>query len=116
MYVAAQLKLEINDDTFYDPVLLNKDVLRGEIALNPAQWWELMGTRMKEKLPTGLSKLAQDLMMLPASTSSMERCFSTMGSIMTETRNRIGVEKASRLCTIYRHLNFEKLKDKDALY
>ena len=112
----AQLKLEVNDDKFYSKSLMNKDVLRGELALTGAQWWELMDKKVGPKLPAGFAKLAKELMFLPASTSAMERCFSTMGSIMSETRNKIGVEKAGKLCMIYRSLNSEKLSNRSSLH
>lgn len=91
---------------------MKKEILRGDISLSGAQWWEHMGVLLGTKLPIGFSKLASELMLLPASTSPMERCFSTMGSIMTETRNRIGIEKASKLCMIYRVLNSQRLARK----
>lgn len=116
LYVVAQLKLEANDIDFFDKNLMNKEILRGEIPITPAQWWDLMGSHMGEKLPIGLSKLAKELMMLPASTGAMERCFSTMGSIMTETRNRLGIDKASKICMIYRTLNAGRLQNEPQVF
>lgn len=112
LYYNAQLKLEIGDETFYDSKLLNKEILKGEVAITASQWWELMGSVMGSKLPIGFAGLAKNLMMLPASTSAIERCFSTMGSIITDTRNRLGIEKASKLCLAYRSLNSDRLADK----
>jgi hypothetical protein len=105
MYLIAQMKLGLNDDVYFYKNLMNPDLLTVDNGLTPYQWWELMESSMNNSLPQGLSKLAQRLMLLPASTSGMERCFSTMGSIMTDNRNRIGVEKTSKLCAINRHLN-----------
>ena len=112
LFLVAQLKLEAGVDQFYDKILMQKSLLKGETALSPAQWWRLMGQRIPT-LPSGLTKLAEELMMLPASTSAIERCFSTMGSIMTKTRNRIGIEKAGKLCFIYRTLNSGRFEDEN---
>jgi hypothetical protein len=45
------------------------------------------------------------LMKLPSSSGSLERCFSTLNNIMTEKRNRLGVQKAAKLCSVYQTLN-----------
>lgn len=111
LFQSAQLKLEVGDTNFYTNRLMDKNVLRGELALTTSQWWDIMGSQMDGKLPVGFSKLAKELMMLPASTSGMERCFSTIGSII-KSRNRIAVEKAGKLCMIYRTLNSGRLADK----
>jgi len=102
------MKLKLNDNDYFYAPLMNKQILEGQIALTAKQWWQQMGEMMGSKLPQGLVELAQKLMMLPASTSGIERTFSTMGSIMTDVRNRIGLEKASQLCLIYRELNSSK--------
>lgn len=113
LYESVQLKLEAGDSNYFVKRLMNKEILRGELALTSSQWWDIMGSQMENKLPIGFAKLAKELMMLPASTSGMERCFSTMGIIISKTRNRIEIEKASKLCMIYRTLNCGRLEDKD---
>lgn len=43
----------------------------------------------------------------PASSAGIERWFSTVGFIWSKVRNRLGVEKAKKLATIYRALRPE---------
>jgi hypothetical protein len=105
MYLIVQVKLGLNDDAYFYRNLMAVDVLCAPNGISAFQWWAAMNSSMEDSLPIGFADLAQKLMTLPASTSGMERCFSTMGSIMTDTRNRIGVEKTSKLCAVNRHLN-----------
>ena len=43
--------------------------------------------------------------------TAIERCFSAMSSIMTSERNRLGIEKAMKLCVIYRQQQFKRTGD-----
>ena len=61
------------------------------------------------KYRNGIVDLATNLMILPSSTGGLERSFSVLGRIMTSIRNRLGVDKASKLCFIY-----SCLKSKDS--
>jgi hAT family protein len=78
--------------------------------MHPADWWLAMNnSSLKEKnLDTIIT-----LMKLPASTGSLERAFSVLNNIMTDKRNRLGIQKASKLCCIYQTLN--NLKDDNGI-
>ena len=39
------------------------------------------------------------------STAGLERIFSVFGFVQTKTRNRLGVDKAAKLVTIFKALN-----------
>lgn len=47
------------------------------------------------------------LFALPDSTGAIERNFSTMGQIMSDQRNQISVETASKLCVINNHYKMQ---------
>ena len=49
-------------------------------------------------------KFALQLMGAPASSASIERVFSTFGLVHSKLRNRLGVERASKLVFCYRML------------
>ena len=69
--------------------------------MNPSHWWA--SASKYQKLPIGLSELAQTLMKLPASSAGIERCFSALGSIMSKKQSRLEVEKGYKLCFIYQY-------------
>ena len=58
-------------------------------------------------LPEHVTSFILKLMILPASTSALERCFSTLGNIITKKRNRLGILKAEKLCICNRMLAME---------
>lgn len=72
---------------------------------NPKIWWTYAGSPDRTGLRPEVIKTVTRLMSLPASTGSLERNFSTLSDIMTDKRNRLGVGKASKLCTINQALN-----------
>ena len=71
--------------------------------VTPVVWWQCV-----KKTTSGefheLCDYACSLLKLPASSSSIERVFSCFGLVQTKLRNRLGIEKASKLVTCYRHL------------
>jgi hAT family protein len=80
-------------DFFFDS-FLEPEV---QSTMNPLHWWLQSVT---SAIPPRLLDMVQGLFVLPASTAGIERCFSTMGNIMTKQRNRLSVEKATKLCCI----------------
>ena len=68
--------------------------------MNALDWWKQAVT---SAVPPTLLDTTSTLFLLPASTGGIERCFSTMGNIITKQRNRISVEKATKLCCINGH-------------
>jgi hypothetical protein len=71
------------------------------VQVPPLTWW-------KGLKPLGVSAdfidMALQLMDAPASSASIERIFSNFSYIHTNIRNRLGVEKASKLVFCYRML------------
>ena len=95
----AASKLSIMDDDFFPAYLLKDELINGLTSTN---WWELIAKR--EILPKSVTDFILQLLIIPASTSSIERCFSTLGNILTKKRNRLGVDKAEKLCMVNRML------------
>jgi hypothetical protein len=123
LYLMAQIKLSQADGQYYLSGMMCKDMIQGakeckadiEIHKNQItaeEWWNELNLRKGLNLPVGLAQLARNLMLLPASTSGMERCFSTMGNIMSD-RSCLGLDRASKLCAIYRTLQNNNVKQKD---
>lgn len=83
--------------------------LKSEVCeqMDPLSWWKAAATN---RVPESLKILASKLFVLPSSTGAVERSFSTLGNIMTKQRNRLSIEKGSKLCRIH---NFLKLKQQD---
>ena len=99
MYVIAAESLKQADAEFFSQTLLNPLICK---KMNPSKWWESASENIR--LPKGLVQLAKMLMSLPSSSAGIERDFSTLANIMTKQRNRIGIEKASKLCLVHRYL------------
>ena len=71
-------------------------------TVTPASiWWKSIE---KRDFPPGFVPLMIRLHRLPASSASVERVFSSFGLIHSKLRNRLGVEKASKLVFCYRLL------------
>jgi hypothetical protein len=75
--------------------------------MDPLSWWKAAATN---QVPEALKILCSKLFVLPSSTGAVERNFSTLGNIMTKQRNRLSIEKGSKLCRIH---NFLKLQQQD---
>lgn len=75
--------------------------------MDPLSWWKAAATN---QVPEELKILASKLFVLPSSTGGVERSFSTLGNIMTKQRNRLSIEKGSKLCRIH---NFLKLQQQE---
>jgi len=59
-------------------------------------WWKCHGTAA-----TSLSKLALTVMSIPTSSAASERCWSVMGNIHSDNRNRLTDEHVEKLVFIY---------------
>jgi len=66
-------------------------------TLPAIKWWNKAPT---PAVSEGMKELATTILGLPASTGALERCFSTMGNIMSLKRSKLQVEKAGKLCSI----------------
>ena len=109
----AEQWLNDRDPSFYesytlyktkDPVafpnyLFNKPIPAGT-------WWRNMQRKAPrcESLSLDFTILMTNLHQCPASSASIERWFSTVGFIWNKVRNKLGVERAQKLSTVYRHL------------
>ena len=71
--------------------------------VEPHVWWLCIKKTYKDVNPE-LCELALLLLHLPASSASIERIFSNFSFIQTKLRNRLGLDKASKLVTCYREL------------
>ena len=71
--------------------------------MNPVTWWKAVGAQCRD-LPEGFTELIITLQSSVASSSSLERIFSTFGLVMTKRRNKLGLEKAQKLVFVYRML------------
>lgn len=80
-------------DFFYAP-FLQPDI---QSSMSPLEWWKQAATSV---VPKKLLEMIEILFLIPAGTGGIERCFSTMGNIMTKKRNRLEVETAAKLANI----------------
>jgi len=104
MFLMAAIKLANNCSDFFSPTMLDKRIVE---TLTPLEWWKEC---QNCNLPQGLVKLTETLFNLPASSASIERSFSTLGNILTKKRNRLGIEKAEKLCYIYQTRKMYNIK------
>ena len=71
--------------------------------VEPCVWWLCIKKTYKDVTPE-LCDLALLLLHLPSSSASVERIFSNFSFIQSKLRNRLGLEKASKLVACYREL------------
>lgn len=74
----------------------------GATEAPPLSWWK--GIDKRCSLPSGFMQLMKQLHTAVASSSSIERVFSSYGLIQTKLRNRLGNDKASKLVFCHRLL------------
>lgn len=79
--------------------MFSDDVLKNT---SPSNWWSTL--ECLEKIGRDGIKFARNLMNLPAGSADIERHFSILGNIMGVRRSRLGLNKAAKLCVIYKHL------------
>lgn len=96
-YVAYALSLLNGDVNYFYESALNEEVIK---KMAPKNWWN---TACKDTVDAKFIGLVEKIFTFPASTGGIERSFSTLGSIMTKQRNRLSIEKASKLCTVVNH-------------
>ena len=81
---------------------------------SPLQWWKAH----KEQYPN-LSKMARDILSVPASRSGVERQFSVTGRIATWQRNRLSAQTISNSMIFKAYLRSSKARiiaDDDIIY
>ena len=107
------LAFRIRDSDIFPSSMFEPQVL-SMYKHNPSKWWMLMDHRTTKKgtLPRGFCQYFKDLLSCPPSSASIERIFSTFGHVWSKLRNRLGVEKATKLVQIYKHLRLT-MNDRD---
>ena len=75
-------------------------------SVEPASWWRNVD-QDNVHVKTEILSLINTLMNAIASSASIERVFSTFGLVHSKIRNRLGVEKASKLVFLHRVLTKE---------
>lgn len=100
------MAFKIKDDGIFPASMFQPQVL-AMYKDSPGKWWQLMGNRTAKKntLPTEFCQYFQHLLSCPPSSASIERIFSTFGLVWTKLRNRLGVDKATKLVQIHRFLH-----------
>ena len=104
VHLCGELKKKQSDyffDAYLDPEI--------QSSMNPLDWWRQSIT---SACPQGILEIINTLFLLPAGSSGIERSFSTMGNIMTKQRNRLSVEKATKLCCINGYFKISNEQDK----
>ena len=64
----------------------------------------LQPQKMTRGLKSYLCMLARKLLVMPASSATIERFFSNFGLIQTNIRNKLGIQKCEKLLFCYRML------------
>lgn len=100
--VIAMELLALNEEKF-PRFLINSATLEKS---DPVTFWTIV--EKQRIFEPDLCRFIQLLRKLPASGSGIERCFSTLKSILSKSRNRLSVEKSSRLCIINQSLRFSR--------
>lgn len=95
--VAAQLRTKNSE--YFPHHMFSEDIING---CTPETWWKSL--QPNERLSEDAINFASKLMILPAGSADIERHFSILGNIMGVRRTRLGIDKAAKLCKIYKHL------------
>lgn len=69
--------------------------------ISPLIWW----MSLKKNISSDLFYLVKQLFTAVGSSAGIERLFSTFGLVHRKLRNRLGVEKASKLVSVFKSLN-----------
>ncbi|KAL4092430.1 hypothetical protein QTP88_026931 [Uroleucon formosanum] len=84
----------------FKPYLFHPDTVK---SISPMAWWSALFKR--NLISVGLNILTMQLFTAVCSSAGIERLFSSFGFIHSKSRNCLGVEKCSKLVTIFKHLN-----------
>lgn len=102
-FLETFLMYRLKDTNVFPSYMFDFDTFKN---MSASDWWRVISEKAgrNDKISVGFTKLMVNLHSCPASSASIERWFSTVGFVWSKVRNRLGVEKAQKLSTIYRHL------------
>ena len=101
-FLVPFMAFRIKDNDLY-PESMFLDTVTMELSAN--KWWQLMKMKAKKKLSSN-EEFYDFLIKLhncPASSAGIERIFSSYGLIWSKLRNRLGVEKATKLVKVHKY-------------
>ena len=99
LFLMVCIKLGTSSAEYFPQSMMEPSVIR---SLKPVEWWEEI-TKENSKFPIGLMNVVKKLFCLPAGTGCIERSFSVLSNIITKKRNRLSIEKADKMCSIYQN-------------
>lgn len=79
--------------------------------VTPLTWW----TSMQKRITPELFNLTQKMYSAVASSAGLERLFSSFGLVHSKLRNKLGVEKASKVVSIFKCLNSNKTTETEEI-
>jgi len=100
-FLPILLAFQAKDDTFFSKIILDDAIVS---TLHPVAWSRTAKNDNPTKVTQEFFEICETLLRLPSSSAGLERCFSTLGNIITEKRNRLGVGKAQKLCFVNQSL------------
>lgn len=87
----------------FKPYLFNENVVS---KIKPLTWWKAL----EKNLTKEMNEIVKQLFTSCASSAGIERIFSSYGIVHTKLRNRLGMEKSSKLVSIFKSLNINHKK------
>jgi len=96
-FLPILLAFQSEDTSFFSKLILDSNVT---LNLHPISWWKTAHADNPTKVTKHFFQICETLLQLPSSTAGLERCFSTLGNIITDSRNRLKVEKAKKICFV----------------
>lgn len=102
-YLPGVLAFKIKDPDYYPASMMHESVIE---KFTSQKWWQIMAKKCEKnsKFPPGFGEFFFSLHSAPASSASIERFFSTFGLVWSKLRNRLGIDRATKLVKVYRHI------------
>ena len=92
------MKLKGRSSPFDNPHIFKETLLK---EITPCEWWKSMGN----KISVDILNTIKIFLTGSATSASVERIFSKFGLVHSKLRNKLGVDKASKLVFLYKTLN-----------
>lgn len=96
-FIATVLLFKAQEPPFHDYFFLEEVTTK----ISPLAWWK----SFENKVPEHFLDYVLRIFSCVASSAGLERLFSTFGFVHSKIRNKLGVEKASKLVTIFKEFN-----------